>query len=36
MNGLPDDVAVFITSAYKPVAVGSGASGETGCPDPNL
>jgi LCP family protein required for cell wall assembly len=34
--GLPDDIAVFITSGYKPVAVGSGTSVDTGCPDPNV
>ncbi|HEY6566895.1 MAG TPA: LCP family protein [Actinomycetota bacterium] len=36
VKGLPDDVAVFITSDYEPVPVGSGTSGETGCPDPDL
>jgi LCP family protein required for cell wall assembly len=36
VKGLPDDVAVFITSGYKPVPVGSGSAGETGCPDPNI
>ena len=34
VKGLPDDVAVFVTSAYKPAPVGGGG-GPTDCVDPN-
>ena len=36
VKGLPDDVAVFVTSSYKPAPVGGGGTGETACPDPNV
>ena len=36
VKDLPDDVAVFVTSSYKPAPVGGGGTGETACPDPNV
>jgi LCP family protein required for cell wall assembly len=36
VKGLPDDVAVFVTSKYEPAPVGGGADAATSCPDPNV
>ena len=34
VKGLPDDVAIFVTSTYRPAPIGSGAA-PSDCVDPN-
>ncbi|HSH32003.1 MAG TPA: LCP family protein [Actinomycetota bacterium] len=36
VEGLPDDVVVFVDATYKAVPVGGGSTDESTCPEPNV
>ena len=36
VEGLPDDVVVFVDATYKAVPVGGGSTVDSTCPEPNV